>query len=264
MLLLVLDSIYKCHLIQNYNLILVIQNPDKFFKEKLKKKFNHLIIIETFINSNKSKIQATNYNIYRGFKFCFYKLQSEYVVHIEDDILVSRDFLAFINDVYKQNIEEKNFFAINGFSCGFENHNYKNIFSKFYFGIGKGWMIPKRSWLIIQNTMKKICNKNQENYFDFEIENFIRDKYFVVNPYFSRTLEIPSIGSNTTYEFFNSKKYKNWKNSFDQVKNKDPFKKYIYYSNLKINWRSDFDNYNFQNYLKRRLKFYFKKLFFSI
>jgi hypothetical protein len=195
----------------------------------------------------------------KGFSYCFDKLKMDKVFYLEDDIKVSFDFLKFGNFILDKYRDNSSFFAFNGFSSEVFNKKKLPIYSKFSFGIGKGWAINKNNWLHIKKMWnKKFIHSNQPMY-DNPIEEHIKKNgKFVVMPVCSRTLEMKSIGVSVNY-LSNKDYFTKMKKSFCKVKYRG---EYTYKMFVKYNWRIDCITFvGFSNYLIYRSILKLKKLF---
>ena len=257
-----LKNLKRCKNYYAFKKVLVLQDAKKEIINKINKIDKKIIIIKTSYTSNYSIYSKVNNNTMKGFNFCFNKLASNYVVFLEDDIIVGYDFLCFCDYIIKKYQKIKNFFAFNGFSKEHQANN-KFSYSKFIYGIGKGWAIPKRSFLMIKDHFNKILNPDCKRFFDVELELFIKKKFFVIMPYRSRTLESSSNGINFKKEFRYSQFYKDWQKSFVGTYF-FPIKQYNYVKNFDYFWRNDCLSFNKLNKLKSIYFYDVKKIYFFI
>ena len=151
-----LNSLNKNENINDFLIILVQQN----YSTKVRKiindlKIKNIHIIKTRYPRNFNPYTKMTLNGLKGFKYCFDKLKMDKAFYLEDDIKVSFDFLKFGNFILDKYRHNSSFFAFNGFSGETFNKNKLAIYSKFSFGIGKGWAINKNNWIYI----KKMWNK---------------------------------------------------------------------------------------------------------
>jgi hypothetical protein len=248
-----IKKLYYCNSYADFNKLVILQKnnliKDQNIINKIKKIDEKIKIIKTNYSKEYTKFSKTNNNIYLGFKTCFENWKSEYVIHLEDDILPAYDFLKFNDELMKLYSKDKNFFSINGFSKEFKKNKYYH-YSKFIYGIGKGWSMPKQNWPKVKKMFKKISGPKISEFFDCAFENEIKSKFYVIMPYRSRTFEQPSNGLNTKYKDKNNFFNKSWKKSF-LSKNSYQIKNYIFEKELEYNWRYDCQNYTFNNRLKR-------------
>ncbi len=238
-----LSSLNKCELIDEYNIVIVQQEYNQKFKkifDKFKLKFNKFKVIKTRFPKNWKPYKKMTTNGYKGFKFCFEELKSDIGFYLEDDIMVSNDYLIFSEYILKKYKNDINFFAVNGFSKELYNKNKINLYSKFVYGIGKGWAIHNDKWKIVKKLWnKKFINSSNPEY-DYPIENYIKkNNFYVVMPICSRTYEQKSNGvsiSKTDKKYFSE-----FIKSFVHIKNKNFDFKYSFFSSY--NWRKDCKKY---------------------
>jgi len=236
-----LKNLQRCKLIDEYNIVIVQQDYNNVFKEIIDVfNFKNLNIIKTTYPKKWNPYKKMTLNGFKGFNYCFEKLNSDIGFYLEDDIIVSNDFLVFSEHILNKYKEDDNFFAVNGFSKEPFNINKINLYSKFVFGIGKGWAINKKKWKIIKKFWnKKFINSSHPEY-DYPIENFIKNNnHYVVMPICSRTYEEKSQGVSvqaSDYKYFTS-----LKKSFVKIKNNNFNFKYSFFS--KFTWRQDCKKY---------------------
>jgi hypothetical protein len=247
-----IKKLKNCKNYSEYNKLIIFQKKNIKFDNKtlenIQKIDKEIKIIKTEYTKNYTIFSKVNNNVYLGFKELFNKYKSDYVIHLEDDILPSYDFLVFNEKLIKEYSQDSKFFAINGFSKEYKlNKNF--IFSKFIYGIGKGWSVPKEKWAILKGYFYKILKKKTNVFFDTEFENKIKNNFYVIMPYRSRTLEQPSTGLNSLLSDKNNSFNLSWKKSFLNKK-KYKIKKYIFEKNMEFYWREDCKIYNIKNILK--------------
>lgn len=150
-------------------------------------------IFRTSYPANISSAKSINSNIHLGFAESFKDPNCDYVVVIEDDICVSKDFFEFIYSVYSQNYANKKFRGINGFSgIPRELTSYEN-YGKYRYGVGWGWVLTRESW----NSLKKFWTGSEEQHWDGLVEPYFRTGY-IVAPGMSRIQNI-GFGNSATH-----------------------------------------------------------------
>lgn len=192
-----LANLKKAKNYEEYNIVFVVQigNPEVL---EIVNKFNctNKFIIKTHYPKNWSALKKMAHNGVRGVSFCFEKLQSEFVCYLEDDIIISYDFLVFHEFIHNKYLHDKYFFGLNGFSGEKFNINKISLYSKFVYGLGKGFSFNKKIWNIIKYKIwsKKYINSKAPT-LDGLLENFIKkNNYFVIMPICSRIYEFESYG----------------------------------------------------------------------
>ena len=236
-----LKNIYKSNLSADYTLIIVQQDITAEIQNIINQ-FNseRIVIINTSYPKDWSAYKKMTINGFKGFEHCFETLKCDVGFYLEDDIIVSYDFFVFCEVILNKYKKDRNFFAVNGFSKEPFDDNKKLLYSKFIFGIGKGWAINSDKWKIIKDLWndKFINSKNPE--YDYPIENYIKQNFFyVVMPICSRTYEI--MGDGVSIKKENTKYFLDFKKSFTQIINKDYKFKFSFFS--KYTWRKDCKKY---------------------
>jgi hypothetical protein len=256
-----LKILTKCKDYKKFKLLVIYQEPNYNTIKKIKKIDKNIKIISTDYDKNYTTFSKVNNNIYKGFCYCFEKYKSDFVIHLEDDLRVGYDFLFFINKIISRHNKDKKFFAVNGFSKEYKLKNYSFNYSKFIYGIGKGWAIPKSNWPITKNKFKDIINKKARRFFDVHLEKFIKFNFYVIMPYRSRILEEISNGLTLKKSFKYTTFFKHWSNSFiGNIKLEN--EKYKYIKDMKYNWRYDCLHYTLLNKVISFFLYYFTKIFY--
>lgn len=236
-----LKSIFKSNLQGDYVLIIVQQD----YNEKIQNVLNEfdlkkIKILKTSYPENWNVYKKMTLNGYKGFEYCFDKLKCDIGFYIEDDIIVSFDFFVFCEKILSKYKNDKNFFAVNGFSKEPFDINKVIYYSKFVFGIGKGWGINSDKWYKIKNLWNEKFIDSEHPEYDYPIENYIKKNlFYVVMPFCSRTYEIQGDGVSIKKNEINY--FSDLKRSFTHIENKDYNYKYNFF--YKYNWRKDCKKY---------------------
>jgi len=257
------NTLRKLKLCKNYKefkKLVIFQDIDENILKKIKKIDPKIEVIRTQYNKDASAIYKINHNSFLGFKTCFQKYKSEYVIFLEDDILPSYDFLEFHNNIISRYRDDKNFFAVNSFSREFKSNYIKKFnvdadfaYSKFIFGIGKGWSVSRKKWFYLKKMYTEVLKFQPNIAFDVCFDKEIKTKHFVVMPHRSRCFEQISQGMHTKLDDFTSPHSMSWKKSFLRKKNYK-IKDYTFFYNMKYFWREDCLNYTLLNILKVKVK----------
>jgi hypothetical protein len=136
--------------------------------------------------SARSAKEAISRNIFDGLEVIFSNPTVDFVTVIEDDILVSEDFLHFNSEVMQMEFENPGFKGINGFSgvkCDLEQQ-YE--YGHFRYGFGWGWSITRETWV----SLFEIWSDNFLNHWDGLIESHVRTGYVVM----PRNSKVKNIG----------------------------------------------------------------------
>ncbi|MBX3721882.1 MAG: hypothetical protein KF713_08590 [Turneriella sp.] len=188
----------------------------------------------------KSKI---NNNMRYGLSIAFDEYKTDFVVVIEDDLLIGYDFLVFCEFIQGKYWHNPMFRAINAFSREPYDADRLAWYGRFHFGVGKGWSINKKVW----NKLRKFWHEGVDEHFDVLIEPWIR-KGFVVMPYCSRSVDIGWGGGSHTPENENDPYYEAMKSSWTNIK---PFqiRKYLLRKKMPYSWREDCTSYDFLHFV---------------
>ena len=227
--------------IDNYNIIIVQQNSNKDYENIINSyNFKNLTVLRTEYPNKWSPYKKMTLNGLKGFQYCFEKLKCDIGFYLEDDIFIAKDFFLFGEHILAKYKQDKKFFAVNSFSNEPYTAGKSHLYSKFIYGIGKGWGINKEKWEIIKKLWnKKLINSLHPEY-DYPIENYIKKKnYYVVMPICSRTYELKSSG--VSIKESDKDYFINFRKSF--VKNNNKYLKYKYTFFSKYNWRKDCKKY---------------------
>jgi hypothetical protein len=141
-----------------------------------------IIVSNPNFDSIKKRI---NYNVFQGIASAFQNSLNEWIVLIEDDILVANDFFRFIATMMNSFASEKRFFGVNGFSGIPSQKVSPSEFGTYRYGFGWGWAINRRIW----NYLNNYWNGNEDFHWDGLIEPIVKTG-FVVMPLRSRILNI--------------------------------------------------------------------------
>jgi hypothetical protein len=251
----VINKAKTCKGYDEYNKILVLQKrneiTDKNIVREIHKIDNKIKIVKNFFSAKYSIFSKYNNNIYTGFKKGFENLKSEFVIHIEDDILPAYDCLNFLEQTILQHKNDTRYFASAAFSKEFDKHNTNLNFaySKFIWGIGtKGWGMHKNNWKMFKNLVRPILIPSANTFIDCHIEQVLKKSFYVIMPYRSRSFELPSNGMNSkrfeSGALLNHRK--EWYKSFLKKKTYH-IKKYVFYNYLTYSWRKDCVKYTLIN-----------------
>ena len=253
-----INYLYLSNNIDNYNVVFVRQKGNLKVKTLVNKaKFKNKFSIETSYPKKFSPLKKMANNGFTGWNFCFNKLLSDYSIYLEDDIMVNYDFLNFHEFIHKKYINDPNFFGVNGFSGEKFQKSKISKYSKYVYGLGKGFSINKRVWKIFKNKIwnKKFLVKKVPS-LDSANEEYVKsNNAYVVMPACSRLFELPTNGlhiKKTDTIYLNR-----LKKSFVKEKYKKKFYKYSFF--IRYNWRGDCKKYKGTviNYLSIKLRLFF-------
>ena len=134
--------------------------------------------------------QAINRNLFNGLNEAFRNTTTQIVMVLEDDIVVSPDFLVFTIEIFQKYSKKSNFRGLNLFSKMECDARAANQYVIGNFGLGWGWAINRTTF----EKFLTFWNGEEDNHWDFLVEPFCRTG-FIVNPFRSR---IKNIGMDET------------------------------------------------------------------
>lgn len=251
----VLQNLQKLHNIKHHTLLVIRQNGSEDVARLVDRidwiKTHHLVTDYPENLSVKFKINA---NMRLGITHAFEELQSEYVIIVEDDLLLGYDFLAFCEAMHREYADSQLFRGVNAFSR--EPFRDANLFhyGKFIFGVGKGWSINRNMWRKLSTRWPM----GIDQHFDHLIEPWIRTG-FVIMPYCSRSVDIGwGKGSNHTPFEATDEYYVSMKKSWVGDSSFEPMP-YVLDDNLPFHWRSDCYRFSLLQSLRERLRLFIER-----
>lgn len=260
-----LESLKCCHLIEEYSLLVVRQTGCEEIA-KIIESIDWIPRIHkvTEPDPNKGVAYKINHNVRVGLQTAFEEQSSDYVVVVEDDVLLGYDFLVFCEEMHERYKSHSKFRGINAFSK--EPYNREHLFNYgiFRYGIGQGWAISKSVW----DRLSQFWTAASDQHFDALVEPWFRFG-FVVMPYCSRSCNIGFGGSAHSPASEFDDYFVNMRNSWV---GEAPFRVEEYIENklLAYTWRGDcvpfkeIDLKETFKYFKWRVKIYAKKILISL
>lgn len=257
-----IDSIYsltRADKYDEYNKFIIYQDCNNEQKDKIKKIDPEIKIIEKTYAQNIPVYQKMYLNLYEGFEQTFEKINSNFSIHLEDDIIVNKNLFTFYEYALNKYNNDTNFFAVNGMSKEFTDSNFDYSYSKFIWGICKCWGIYKNRWPTLKKIWQDYYSKdiNLNNPYDGPIENYIKKNIkYVIMPYRSLILEQLSDGCNSV----NNPNYPGFKEWYLSFNNENKPLNLNFSSKMPYSWRQDCIKYNFKNKLYLKIYYYLKKV----
>jgi hypothetical protein len=135
------------------------------------------------------------FNRFKGYDYCFNVLQSDYVIALEDDVIISSDVFKFTEFIMSEYWAEKHFRGINFGSYVKFTDATSRQYSKVRYGIhGPASAIHKKTWRQFNNSSVRI--RAEDTHWDGAIEYFLKTG-FMICPVNSRYLDFGYGGSHT-------------------------------------------------------------------
>lgn len=180
----VLDALASAHQVEDCIFLILLQDASAEVRRIVENSELPNMQVKENNRDFESIKQAINSNVFVGLEYIFEDFNCQQALVLEDDIVVSADFITFM---CKSNNQFKNkplFRGINGFST-FDSRLFRETSLRVSSGLGWGWSIN----LNIYQELRKFWNGTEDQHWDFLIEPFIRTG-FVVQPTRSRVLNI--------------------------------------------------------------------------
>ena len=116
-----------------------------------------------------------NFNRILGYQFCFNWLGADWVLAVEEDVVVSPDTINFIEQTL-QNEKRKPFFRGINLGSRISSSNDPSTYSRLRFGLhGQCSVLTRRTWSHFRNS--KLLKNSTKRPFDSQVENFLRRGY---------------------------------------------------------------------------------------
>lgn len=242
-----LESCSSLDGIDQYKIVMVHQKGNSDV-ERIISDYSHFFstLISTEPSGRNTDTFITNNRIlglYVGFEFW----KSEFVVSVEEDVILAPDSLRFIEFAFEKNKSDSNFRGVNLGSKLPLLEVGPFSYSRLRFGMhGPASMITKETWKKInpQRIMK-----NSSIIFDAQVE-FALKTGFMITPNASRYIDQGVVGSHTT-DKLDDHYFNGLKGSFvGDLKTSNDY----FLENFQPNWRQDCVVYKVQDNLKYEAK----------
>ena len=224
----------------NLPLIVVRQLGDESVGKVIATKRSKINMLIELDGSAPSVAQNISANRVAGYSAAFDTYKIDWVLAIEDDVLLARDTLTFISHVYEKYKKNRNFRGINLGSKLKVSELTRDSFCLIRFGIyGQGSVITEKTW----QQLKKfnLIESALKTHWDSAFEFFIKTG-FMVSPnnsrYIDRGINGTHMGSPDTDSYFSD--VANSFVGFETNSNINYFKRDLGYW-----WRGDLKRYNF-------------------
>jgi len=231
-----LSSVKKARGVGHWELVVIHQIGNKEVEKVL---YKHKAIIHTVVSTKpefREPLGNINYNRILGTKYAFELLNAEFVLGIEEDNLISKDSLLFIESIYESYKHDKAFRGINLGSVEHDKNISKAGYSLLRFGLhGSAGVLTRRTWNYIKKhrlwefDLNNLCLP-----WDAQIEFYLKSGY-MVTPNITRNLDLGYDGTfapSAKDKYFISIK-KSWHNNI--------YSEDIIFERIQVkhNWRSD-------------------------
>ena len=233
-LLMCLDQIILAN--QNFKvpILIVHQVGDQNVSKVLMSYRNYIDYYIQVDGKSYSPLENINRNRILSYIVGFNWLNSDWVLAIEEDVLIARDSINFIEKMMEKFYRYPSFRGVNLGSRIQKNESNLETFSKLRFGInGQASAITRKTWNHFD--YKKLMDKSASHPFDSQVENFLK-LGFMITPNASRLKDIGWNGTHAPKDP-NENYYRELENSW--VGNEELGIKGYTLKNQHHNWRDD-------------------------
>lgn len=191
-----LSSVKKAYGVDDWQVVVIHQTGNFDVGKVLNK---HKAIIHTLIRSRpkfRAPLGNINYNRILGSKYAFEFLDADYVLGIEEDNLISKDSLLFVESVYELHKHDNAFRGINLGSIEYDKTISYTGYSLLRFGLhGSAGVLTRRTWNYIKrHGLWEFEVNNPCLPWDAQIEFYLKSGY-MVTPNITRNLDLGYSGT---------------------------------------------------------------------
>ena len=180
---------------ENHKLVVVLDGGDKTVERLVRSAVSPSALLVLEDQPDLTPAKRISFAVKSGLTWAFSVLDAPYTIVLEDDIVVSEDFLEFVAACHEKFGTNRRFRGVNGFSQVPAEEGTSDSAShvvKLNYGLGWGWSINRSTFFRI---LPALDLPHPEGWiWDFAIEPYIRTG-FVINPIRSR---IRNIGFDST------------------------------------------------------------------
>jgi hypothetical protein len=225
---------------ENWKRVLVWQSGHKSMENKVGELENHFDIVVRCDGSQETVLSRINFNRIAGMQLAFDSLESDFVLGIEEDSLISYDSLTFIQEVFVRFQKKRGFRGVNLGSIESKDSYSVEGYSKLRYGLqGQAGGLSKSVW----KKCFKILRKSEKSLtgWDSLIEYYLKTGY-MVTPNLSRMLDEGWNDGAHAPQDPNHEHYKNLRSGWLGLSKCDP----ITYRELNVRhkWREDIRVYS--------------------
>jgi len=182
-----LRSISSAEAFENWDLVVVHQEGSLSIQKVLDSVSTDISYLLKFKPVGEKPLENINFSRVIGTDFAFRTLGAEIVLGIEEDTLISRDALKFIELAHELHNEDRNFRGVNLASFHPYSDTEINGYSKLRFGlVGQAGAINRKSWKEL-DFPQLLTLRNSEEWAS-HIEGYLKTG-FMVHPVLSRMLD---------------------------------------------------------------------------
>lgn len=189
----VMSAAEESHGFEKLLKIVVQQGSNRNISNFIAKREYDVCLLKTQFLQKTSSRARINYNMHLGVMTAFEQFDCDFIIVLEDDIVVSPYFFTFVESVMKEHLQNVKFRAVNGFSQNLFSSDQvidKFGYIRLNYGVGWGWAMPRRTYFALKNSWTGM----EDDHWDSLIEPYFRTGY-VINPSLSFISNIGLEGS---------------------------------------------------------------------
>jgi hypothetical protein len=206
-----LESVRSASTSESYTKVVVWQKGSIKVKQVLDKYDDLIDILIQVDGSSRGVTENISRNRFIGYLNCFEFLQADFVVALEDDVMIGFDSLVFVKEVYENNKNNRHFRGVNLGSCEPLDSDNKFNYSRQRFGIhGPAAALTRQSWSHFD--LNDLLERSKKELFDGILEAYLRTG-FMITPTNSRFIDLGVAGSHTSSDV-NDKYFAGLRKSF--------------------------------------------------
>lgn len=173
---------------ENWKKVIVWQKGDNEVYKIIEKYQSYFDLIVVLTPQQPTPLGKINQSRLIGTTICFETLNSDYVLGIEDDTLISFDSLIFIDEMYMRYKSNKFFRGVNLGSLESKKTSKLGDYSLLRYGLhGQAGVITRNTWAKLnkKDLLRDICYEGWDARFEIVTKNG-----FMVTPNLSRALDL--------------------------------------------------------------------------
>lgn len=200
----------------------------------------------------KTPLENINFNRILGYEFCFDYLKLDWVLAVEEDIVISKDSFDFCRQMIERYWKSSKFRGVNLGSFEIVDENHRNTYSKLSYGLhGQASAITSKTWKGMPRA--RLISKSYIEGFDAQVENFLKRGFFVT----SNSSRYLDFGWNGTHAAADPKSEYYLRLNQSWVGVEFPTSSEFKLLQMKHKWRSDVMKYGFKSRLLNILKYWY-------
>jgi hypothetical protein len=228
------ENIQEVSGIKNLPIVVVRQVGDDSVKNTINKWRDKIEVLIETDGSAPSAAQNISKNRLAGYSVAFDSLGVDWVLAVEDDVLLAQDSIVFSKFIYEKYSSRRNFRAINLGSRLVKSELGKDSYCLMRFGLyGQASVLPRATWKRMNHI--GVIESARSGHWDSAMEAFIKTG-FCVAPNNSRYID------------------RGWVDATHMSSNPEE----EYYKDLKASYVNDYDLQNL-DYKKRDLNYWWRK-----